>query len=198
MTTSLSFGIGYYNSKGYTFPQPFVDTPTVTPLQNQGTGGITFGSKAYAITTTTLTIQLGGFSSTSTGYPGYRAIGKWSNFGTYVAPTAPQSGVVDSGSNTDGSYIKYGDGTMICWITQSMTGVTSANGTANFPQPFTSSVQSLGLNRYRTTTSSSLINQNTPSAAVRAISLTQYIWMLSGASASYGYTLEASFVGKWK
>lgn len=55
-------------------------------------------------------------------------------------------GIIESGSNANGNYVKYIDGTMICWkttnfpnlaITGSFQGVYYANsGDINFPQTF--------------------------------------------------------------
>lgn len=79
----------------------------------------------------------------STDYETYVRIlssGTWSNWKEYA--------IIESGSNSNGKYIKYGDGTMICWnsaqVTKSVSNswgslyVCTAFSAGTFPQTFTS------------------------------------------------------------
>ena len=46
--------------------------------------------------------------------------------------------IVESGSNANGEYVKYADGTMICNHTQSSTVVTNTSAGANYVSPIIS------------------------------------------------------------
>lgn len=52
--------------------------------------------------------------------------------------------LVTRGSNENGEWVRYPDGTQICWLSSSVTGSgTTFNGTANYPIPFVSSPKAI-------------------------------------------------------
>ena len=59
---------------------------------------------------------------------------------TSLAAAMESRTIVESGSNSNGKYIKYGDGTMVCWGSTWFTGIfttgSSASFSRNFPAPF--------------------------------------------------------------
>jgi hypothetical protein len=109
-------------------------------------------------------------------------------------------GVVDSGSNTNGSYVKYADGTMICSNRVSFTrDITSeyegmyfnSTGTITFPQEFISAP-------FLTIT----LEQNGSLLGVNSISRTttgfgSYVWK-SQAKSNVTFYLHYIAIGRWK
>lgn len=48
---------------------------------------------------------------------------------SYIPNTLTSGAVIERGSNANGEYVKYADGTMICWITKTLNSISfTANG----------------------------------------------------------------------
>jgi hypothetical protein len=127
------------------------------------------------------------------------SIGKWSNVPvTSPAFPAPTSGIYDSGTNSNGSWIRFTDGTMQCWgnVTQTNaitgvygTGLFFYNNTSwqTFPVAFTV-IPSTNI----TTDSSVWCTPRGTSATTIGISA------LAGSSETSSHTYYWSAIGKWK
>ena len=92
--------------------------------------------------------------------------------------------IIGRGSNSNGEYTKWADGTMICWVR--FTGYTAGQRTGNWPASFT--------------TSPSVSGSVQPSVAL------DYQWMTWGTPGAWGFWPASSFnnivsiiaVGRWK
>ncbi len=115
-------------------------------------------------------------------------------------------GIVESGSNSNGSYIKYSDGTMICY--KKVTGTTNISSTwgngytsgadnsislGNFPAEFISKpIVNVTLERGSSNCwLASNINVGTISAGI--VSLLRFT-----SATNVAYTLNVIAIGKWK
>jgi hypothetical protein len=96
-----------------------------------------------------------------------------------------------SGSNSDGNYIKYDDGTMICYrlpFTLNATGIAQ-----NFPQPFTS-LPAFTISAHNSTTSALRVSSAT---ALSATSVTFYPYN-SFTTRIDSTTCSWMAIGRWK
>ena len=116
---------------------------------------------------------------------------------------APAGAIIERGSNSNGEYTKYADGTLICWFTRSVESITSnpSGGTTNlyfssevgitFPATFVGTTPTV-------TPSSSLSsggNSSWPSVRGRSLTGTSLtlISNVQNAAAYLGYTA----IGRW-
>ncbi len=110
----------------FTFPMPFSTTPSLT-----GTAVPTVTWSGFSFHT------VGHYSNTVGQYQlinngtaqifaiNWRAIGRWQSATNMVGEYTYGQGIVETGSNTNGSWIKFDNGTMECWWEDS-TGRTTA------------------------------------------------------------------------
>ena len=77
------------------------------------------------------------------------------NNAAFTAIDTKIGGLIESGSNANGSYIKFDDGTLICsYVTYEITGLSVADGSAHalnsFPYPAqpVSSIQTVSISAY--------------------------------------------------
>lgn len=114
-------------------------------------------------------------------------------------------GVVESGSNTNGNYVKFLDGTMICYgfVSASLTRTTSmtAGGyrtsgqSNNFPAAF------ISVPRIVITDVSSTGTSNGCSAASSSSNpsvFSTYWWGINSNSTAISYSASYIAIGKWK
>jgi len=142
------------------FPQPFISIPLVSGLNERTNNFIStqfFQLSATQIGSLTLCDMGSGIAEdTAQGVPGYHAIGKWSNTAyspstfwqktdnsgaTPGTPTLIQSSIYDSGSNVNGSWVRYTDGTMQVWKNITFTNLALTNVQGGM---YYSTVQNLG------------------------------------------------------
>ena len=110
--------------------------------------------------------------------------------------------IIESGSNDNGSWVKYSDGTMICWRQETVTDQAINNeygsvfiGTRSFtyPIPF-STIPSLTCTSFRYGTSASwgaVVDTSTTTAVLRGF---DFFSRASGEDCLIGYIA----IGKWK
>jgi hypothetical protein len=137
-TTTGPTGALFYASKAFTFPVAFSTPPTVsTAYKSQSAIG--FGSADSGISTTGTTIYLLTVVNSATAYLGYNAMGRWSSAPVYpvtlwkrtggslttTTGTSVVTGIYDSGTNSNGSWIRFTDGTMMQWGTQTVATLAS-------------------------------------------------------------------------
>jgi hypothetical protein len=133
----------YYATANIIFPMTFQIAPVVVGSVNTEYHDAVVHSHAATTTTASLTaacnrsIPLTGLTAT------WQVIGKWSSAYDADVPTISIGrGIIESGSTPTGSYIKYEDGTMECWITGiGLPPVAINSGTSapwTFPAPFAS------------------------------------------------------------
>ena len=121
------------------------------------------------------------------------------------------NGIVESGSNENGNWIKYSDGTMICTATKLFENVSVTNSwgnlyeteeliLGNFPQPFISTPE--GINCIMITNSNSS-GKGSGGFVEYIVQTTNTFWgktaiakPASSAAANIGLSLIA--IGKWK
>jgi len=192
-------GTSYFSSNTITLPQNFIDT-TYSPTQNTSyayNSQISAGKTSSQFTVILVHGQSIGAGPANSG--NWTAIGKWSN--TAVVPQTSQavlmSGIYDSGSNANGNYIRYSEGTMIQWGSWTETlAITGANGTGvfyynntswhSFPIPFISvPVTSIS-------TDSSVWAEPRGTTAI-----TMGISAMAGASETASRTYLWQAIGKW-
>lgn len=110
---------------------------------------------------------------------------------------APASGIYESGSNSNGYYVKYVDGTMIQWVNE-ITSVETTGQTRTFnitwPSPFADTNYATTINFYEG--SSGVGNFNTPSTGNKTTT-DQQIAMYLSISLSGASRLDAIAIGKW-
>ena len=153
-STLLTTGTGlagiFYASSPVTFtfpaPVPFLSAPEVSP---SAYGQVNIFSWGAVNVTTTTTIQIYIVSPLITGQAKtqYRAIGKWSSAPVYpvtlwkrtggslnqATGTSQVTGIYDSGTVSNGSWIRFTDGTMMCW---GVTGSIVASSSSTAPTIF--------------------------------------------------------------
>ncbi len=140
-TFGSSAGTLYYFYTTITFPQAFQDT--TYNIIGTGTNNSEVAELFSLVTTTNVRVLSMAAASGSTANVKWRAIGKWTSVYDSSKPTISIGrGIIESASNANGSYIKYEDGTMECWISNVGLAPTSINtGTSTvwtFPAPFVS------------------------------------------------------------
>jgi len=151
----------YFGTLAQSFPQSFSSTPNVTYIPQQ-VGGYGWSLHVASVSTSGFTGGILSESNTYTTFLYWTAIGKWSSAPVYpvtlwkrtggtltsTTGTSVVTGIYDSGTNSNGSWIRYTDGTMQCWkdtigpITMSGGPATGnlyfASISATFPQQFIS------------------------------------------------------------
>ena len=116
--------------------------------------------------------------------------------GTWIAP------IVDSGSNSNGYHVKFGDGTMICYGTTGLypPNTQYATGTINLPVPFVDTNYSLDMSAGDSDSSgwgaSRFVVINPYYGAVTASSFQFKLY--TSADFDYGVSIHWRAVGKWK
>lgn len=110
-------------------------------------------------------------------------------------------GVVESGSNANGSYVKYADGTMICTKTISGTGTFSMwyspiifldVSIGSLPETFTSIICAMGTSTSPLTVCGNISGTTTSDGG------TARMIGFDTASRSKSYALNVMIIGKWK
>jgi hypothetical protein len=113
----------------YSFPYNFVAAPVMTAI---GTG-VNRSAVAEALTcypsisTSTFTLAHGYAASQAIMWT---AIGRWQSAASMVGSYTYGQGIVETGSNSNGNWIKYDNGTMECW-NYNATTVTTSSGFGN-------------------------------------------------------------------
>lgn len=126
------------NATTWTFPQPFAESPVVnySPVTNNSGNKSDMGNLvqnglylgALSSTYTVISVYAYDVATTTTVYINARAIGKWNNGLQVYAPGALVGITIeDSGSNSNGRYIKYSDGTLICYDEGTVTDWSCTN-----------------------------------------------------------------------
>jgi len=116
----------YGTTHTWVFPKPFASQPVVTPSLNMVNGGI----GACEITNTpgyTSSVGYAPFAGTSgsQGYVSLRAIGRWQSATNMVGDYTYGQGIVETGSNSNGNWIKFDNGTMMQWGSNTNSSATS-------------------------------------------------------------------------
>ena len=118
--------------------------------------------------------------------------------------------IAESGSNSNGKYIKFSDGTMICWYDQAFTGLTNADYsvqgltvkrttlTWTFPQAFVSA-PTVSANSGRLYSAGAALGGALPSIYSANTSTTSTVVVIE-ALVAYDEVREHGLVaiGKWK
>lgn len=136
VSTNISTDYLFFN---WTYPVPFTSEPIVSTKLSAG-GSAVWALHSSGIGTASSVTNITYYKSQQGTYanPNYldvRAIGKWNNALQVYAPGALVGITIEeSGSNSNGSYIKYSDGTMLCYgvITASINGGFSVTLPASF------------------------------------------------------------------
>ena len=130
-------------------------------------------------------------------------LGTVSATGTYPN-LVPTGAIMESGSNANGEYVKYADGTMICSSSKTVTtsapvgnvyGSTSGtiflipDAVSNFPVAFTVPPRCFS-NASRDTA--------TPSPSVSNVSASQYVIRARSAQNGATFNVEVLAIGRWK
>lgn len=113
-------------------------------------------------------------------------------------------GIVESGSNDNGSWVKFADGTMICGgqISQTLTRATQRSGcggyrtsgvTVNFPTAFIETPQLSLLD-----TSSTDFSLNCRSSSVNTSYFNVFWYAINSNSSQLNYKADYIAIGKWK
>jgi hypothetical protein len=194
-------GTSFTSSKTITWPQPFIDTNYSATASGDVSAALLELMRVLSFTTTaaSVVVQVSATTAGTWNSVSVMAIGKWSN--TAVVPQTSQavlmSGIYDSGTNANGNYIRYSEGTMIQWGSWTETlAITGANGTGvfyynntswhNFPIPFISvPVTSIS-------TDSSVWAEPRGTTAI-----TMGISAMAGASETASRTYLWQAIGKW-
>lgn len=119
----------------------------------------------------------------------------------FTAIDAAIGGIIESGSNANGNWIKFADGTMVCTIRKTITGITSTSSRTyggyrsetfiiDYPQTFVGTVATVG----------TLINVNLnglvfPNTVSDCALLVQTI---DSVSTPFNVTVAIIAIGKWK
>ena len=112
-------------------------------------------------------------------------------------------GIITTGSNTNGRYIKYPNGTMICWFTKDITTSSGSNYFSQDGVPFPAAfvdenviIQITGYNNYH-----GYSQNNTNQGFASALTGSAFRWgLLFPAVVISGYVVSAKFIamGMWK
>ena len=131
----------FFATLAQSFPQSFSSTPYVTYTPQQ-VGGYGWGMHVASVSTSGFTGGILSESNTYTTFLYWTAIGKWSSAPVYpvtlwkrtggslttTTGTSVVTGIYDSGTNSNGSWIRFTDGTMMQW---GRTAQSGAMNTAN-------------------------------------------------------------------
>ena len=90
--------------------------------------------------------------------------------------------IAERGSNANGEYVRFSDGTQICWVTKSFSNISTPNGNVfissnipwTFPAAFSSRPNVFADVRSSSATWASAYNQNTTISVLTAINPTSY------------------------
>lgn len=152
-TAGTAQGVLFRSSgDSWVFPQPFSSQPTVSSTANLITNGIGTAQISNVLGYTTgVTYFLIADVTGSTGYVSLRAIGRWQSATNMVGDYTYGQGIVETGSNDNGNWIKFDNGTLLQWgrHTEIITLPNGPFGTAqlyhnnpvvyNYPIPFVGS-----------------------------------------------------------
>jgi hypothetical protein len=124
------------------------------------------------------------------------AAGTMFNQGNIVGTVSESSGVptgsiIERGSNANGDYVKYADGTMLCWIETAST-TTSAYRTVTFPATF--SVEPAVTAIPRRTQADGVLGSITLGALTTTNCSTRIYW---NAGSGSGMTERIQVMGRW-
>jgi hypothetical protein len=115
-----------------------------------------------------------------------------------LMPTVNSNAIIESGSNANGEYVKYADGTQVCYTPDRVTVDSSAaarQGTWTFPSPFLSAT-SYTAQFYILESSTGTATINTGLTSVNQTNLSATVaFVVSVNNGSSGYTAFA--IGRW-
>jgi hypothetical protein len=221
----------YYATSNWVYPVPvpFMSAPTVT-ANHAGSYHDSFGGVSYpSFTTTTQTALIAGCGriaglqapeNTMTA----QAWGKWSSAPVYpvtlwkrtggslttTTGTSVVTGIYDSGTNSNGSWIRFTDGTMQCWAhipltSRTLTRATLVSGigwyeitlpTITFPIPFISQ-PSITVGGYGGTGNIETIQPYNVTSTTMLYAY-EYLGPDAGATTSVSFESDWVATGKWK
>jgi hypothetical protein len=187
----------------YGTPVSFVSTPSVT---TSGDGAV---MNAQNITTSGFNLVPYSYINIAQQYK-WQAIGKWSSAPVYpvtlwkrtggslttTTGTSQVTGIYDSGTNSNGSWIRYSDGTMMQWgttATVSWGASTSTNQTITFNIQWADSTYAFTATPVPITTFTGVSYAGAGSRLVGSIVAT----VQNGVTAQTGFIIWQS-VGRWK
>lgn len=106
--------------------------------------------------------------------------------------------IIESGSNTNGQYTKYADGTMICWGSVKMflgTPDTWVTGTYEFPAAFSSIPVGMGYCAGMGTSAAGVIN-----VVNGGVSQSAFVMHIGASSGWQGAQVDVNYTatGRWK
>jgi hypothetical protein len=108
------------------------------------------------------------------------------------------AGIVASGSNANGSYIQFDDGTMICWFSSSTLLTTNTGQGAWFVSPTTALTFPVAFIATPIINASTLGANATPAVSINAESNTTATLRLIGSANNYTGYVRYSAIGRWK
>ena len=123
---------------------------------------------------------------------GYDLSGRSIFYSDYVEAGA---GIVESGSNSYGSWIKFSDGTMECWVTNlvAVGGTLSRTFTITWPMPFVDSNYTMAHSYYENSNGTG--QYNTGSGWKTAGGMQYNMYVTDNTGVSYG---DFFAIGRWK
>jgi len=134
-----------YGTNTFNLPQNFSSLTASFTTGGMGAGGATT-VRVYSYTLSTFSMSATDVSTASGSYVvNWQAIGKWSSAPVYpvtlwkrtggslatTTGTSAVTGIYDSGTNSNGSWIRFTDGTMQCWQYDETNLKTTANAAGN-------------------------------------------------------------------
>ena len=187
-----------------TFPMAFISKPTITTEMNVSYGEY-FGHKITeglqnltGFTLYLINLATGSTPSGIVGIVGWRAMGKWSSGASVTQVASIIQGIYDSGSNANGNWIRYTDGTMECWNGVASMAISQSTGTVptsisiTYPQTFLASLLPVFLATawpLESWTGFSVIANNSSSATANIA--------IINTSIAQSVQLEWRAIGKW-
>ncbi len=103
------------------------------------------------------------------------------------------SGVVEVGQNTNGTYVKFGDGTMICWRHYSQTATGGWGGSVSLPATFINTLYDV-----MATNSNASINDTTYRVYKAGRYQTTALWLAYSDSPTQSCEFSIIAIGRWK
>ena len=112
------------------------------------------------------------------------------------------AGIIESGSNDNGSWVKYDDGTMICYdsISNSLTRVTNlaCGGYRTSGMTFSFPIQFIEIPRLIVNDTTALGYSNGCRANPTVSTFLAYWWGINSSSTESLYKADYVAIGKWK
>ena len=115
------------------------------------------------------------------------------NTSSYIPNTLSSGAIIESGSNANGEYIKYSDGTMICRIVRLMSQNNSTHGTTTWTFPHAYVNNAIVVNATTNGSSGQYTNFYITNASTTTSSVT---FTQSNSASLAGYFITS--IGRWK